>query len=89
MVYSFQRQEDSDPEPCDTAQNGSMGSSISAKRGYDTESVAWSQPRPPPLPSVGEWGSGYLTLGERKGPGQPLKPGYGGRGMSDTEVFYA
>ena len=44
---------------------------------------------PPPLPSVGEWGSGYLTLGERKGPGQPLKPGYGGRGMSDTEVFYA
>lgn len=27
-----------------------MGSSTSAKRGYDTESVAWLQPHPPPPP---------------------------------------
>lgn len=67
--------------PVTQHRNGSMGSSTAAKRGYDTESVAWShshQPYPLIL-SVGEWGSGCLTVGENKAPEQLLKPGYGGR----------
>jgi len=81
--------------PVTRRRNSSVGSLTAAKRGYDTESVvvviAASSPPlllHPPSPlhlSVGEWGSDYLTLGERKG--LQLRSGYGGGGMTDAEVL--
>lgn len=52
--------------PVTQRRNSSTGSPAAAKRGYDTESVAWSQSRAPPPLSVGERGSGCLTVGESK-----------------------
>lgn len=83
-----------DLNPVTLHRNDSTGSLTAAKRGYDTESVvvvaaASSSPPPPPPPnlSVGEWGSDYLTLGERKGPQQLLRAGYGGGAPADVEVL--
>lgn len=49
--------------PVTRHRKSSMGSWTAAKRGYDTESMAWSQPHPPPLP-FSVWESGDQVVSQ-------------------------